>query len=204
MVVDSTRVFPVILVVTILFLSTGTSRAEIFEYSAKDTLATLEMEHGDELRFRLRNGRVVSLVLEQTDAAIVEEVKPGGTVYRFSADVRIDRQPMRLERYVCSQECFYEPCVVNGLRIWLDTVRGVFDLIPVRYPRTGNLQCVPRKAARFAVQDATLRICPDRVQPWIEHDGPTLDVGKCYNGDDCYLVTYLGEAFQVGIVINHA
>jgi hypothetical protein len=203
-VVDSTRVFPVILVVTILFLSTGTSRAEIFEYSAKDTLATLEMEHGDELRFRLRNGRVVSLVLERTDAAIVEEVKPGGTVYRFSADVRIDRRPMRLERYVCSQECFYEPWVVNGLRIWLDTVRDVFDLIPVRYPRTGNLQCVPRKAARLAVQDATLRICPDRLQPWIEHDGPTLDVGKCYNGDDCYLGPYLGEACHVGMDINHA
>jgi len=178
--------------------------AEVVRLDAKDTLTALEMNRGDELRFRLREGRVVSMLLDDTEAAIVERVEPGGIVYRFSALVRVDGQPLRLERYVCSQECFYEPWVVNGLRIWLDTVRDVFDLIPVRYPRKGNLQCVPRKAARFAVQDATLRICPDTVLPWIEHEGPTLDVGRCYNGDDCYLGPYLGQACHVGMDINHA
>lgn len=178
--------------------------AEVVRPDAKDTLTAVEMEHGDELRFRLREGRFVSLFLDATEAAIVERVEPGGVVYRFAALVRVDGQPLRLERYVCSQECFYEPWVVNGLRIWLDTVRDVFDLIPVRYPRKGNLQCVPRKAARFAVQDATLRICPDTVLPWIEHAGPTLDVGRCYNGDDCYLGPYLGQACHVGMDINHA
>lgn len=178
--------------------------AEVLQFEAKDTLTALEMDHGDELRFRLREGRVVSLVLEKTEAAIVEEVNPGGIVYRFSATCRIDGQSMRLQRYVCSQQCYYEPWVVNGLRIWLDTVRDVFDVVPVRYPRKGNLQCVPRKAARLAVQDATLRICPDQIQPWIEHEGPTLDVGECYNGDDCYLGPYLGQACHVGMDINQA
>ena len=144
------------------------------------------------------------MLLDDTEAAIVERVEPGGIVYRFSALVRIDGQPLRLERYVCSQECFYEPWVVNGLRIWLDTVRDVFDLIPVRYPHKGNLQCVPRKAARFAVQDAALRICPEPVLPWIDHDGPTLNVGDCYNGDDCYLGPYLGQACHVGMDVNQA
>lgn len=178
--------------------------AEVIQRKAKDTLTAVEMNHGDQLEFSLRDCRVVSLVLEDTDAAIVEKVEPGGIVYRFSATFRIDGQSIRLQRYVCSQECFYEPWVVNGLRIWLDTVRDVFDLVPVRYPRKGNLQCVPRRAARLAVQDATLRICPDTVLPWIEHEGPTLDVGKCYNGDDCYLGPYLGQACHVGMDINHA
>ena len=177
--------------------------AEVIRVEAKNTLAAVEMDNGDRLDFRLRDGRVVSLLLEQTDAAIVERVEPGGIVYRFSATFRIDGQSMQLQRYVCSQECFYEPWVVNGLRIWLDTVGDVFDLIPVRYPRKGNLRCVPRKAARLAVQDATLRICPDKVVPWIEHEGPTLDVGECYNGDDCYLGPYLGKACHVGMDINH-
>ena len=177
--------------------------AEVIDLPAKDTLTALEMEHGDELRFRLRDGRTVNLVLEGSDAAIVESVNPGGIVYRFSARVRIDGQPMTLERYDCCQECFYEPYVVNGTRIWLDTVKDVFDLIPIRYPRQGNLRCLPRKSARFAIQDATLRICPPELQPWIEDDRDRLDVGTCYNGDDCYLGPYLGQACHVGMDVNH-
>jgi hypothetical protein len=179
-------------------------RAETIHFEAKDTLTALEMNQGDELRFRLRCGRVFTLILEDTEAAIVERVEPGGIVYRFAARVRVDGQPMALERYVCAQECFYEPYVINGVRIWLDTVKDVFDLIPIRYPRQGNLQCLPRKSARLALQDASLRICPQETLPWIEHETGFLDVGACYNGDDCYLGPYLGRACHVGMDINHA
>lgn len=177
--------------------------ADVIELEAKDTLTALEMDHGDELRFRLRDGRRFTLVLDDTDAAIVERVTPGGIVYRFGARVHVDGQPMTLRRYVCSQECFYEPYVVDGVRIWLDTVRDVFDLIPIRYPRKGNLQCLPRKAARLAIQDATLRICPQETHPWIDDERNRLDVGACYNGDDCYLGPYLGQACHVGMDIDH-
>ncbi len=199
-----TRSWLVILVALIAVLTIDAVQAEVIQRKAKDTLTVLEMDHGDELQFRLRDERVVSILLNKTEAAIVEKVEPGGIVYRFSAHVQIDGHSMRLQRYVCSQECFYEPWVVNGLRIWLDTARAVFDVVPVRYPHKGNLQCVPRKAARLAVQDATLRICPDRVLPWMEHDDPSLDVGNCYNGDDCYLGPYLGQACHVGMDFNHA
>ena len=143
---------------------------EVIDATAKDTLTAVELDHGDELRFTLRNGRTVSLLLEDTSAAIVERVEPGGIVYQFSCDIRVEGQPMTLRRFVCSQECFYEPYVIDGLRIWPDTVKAVFDLVPVRYPRKGNLQCVPRKAARLAIQDATLRICPQQTHPWIQDD----------------------------------
>ncbi|HUT89380.1 MAG TPA: PKD domain-containing protein [Thermoguttaceae bacterium] len=182
---------------------TAVAGAEVIELEAKDTLTALEMDHGDELRFQLRDGRRFALVLEDTDAAIVERVTPGGIIYRFGARVRVDGQPMTLKRYVCSQECFYEPYVVDGVRIWLDTVRDVFDLIPIRYPRKGNLQCLPRKAARLAIQDAALRICPDEMHPWIDDERNRLDVGACYNGDDCYLGPYLGQACHVGMDVNH-
>ncbi|MCH5377673.1 MAG: PKD domain-containing protein, partial [Planctomycetes bacterium] len=142
-------------------------------------------------------------MLEGTEASIVERVEPGGIVYRFSCRVRIDGQTMTLRRFVCSQECFYEPYVVDGLRIWPDMVREVFDLIPVRYPRQGNLQCVPRKSARLAVQDATLRICPQETHPWLQESQNFIDVARCYNGDDCYLGPYLGQACHVGMDINH-
>lgn len=180
------------------------ARGEVVELAARDTLTVVEMDHGDVLNFQLLSGRVCSIVLEESRAAIVERVEPGGIVYRFSLDLRIDGQPMTLRRYVCSQECFYEPYVVDGVRIWPDTVRDVFDLIPIRYPRKGNLQCLPRKNARLALQDATLRICPQQTRPWIQDERNVLDVRECYNGDDCYLGPYLGQACHVGMDINHA
>ena len=100
--------------------------ADVIELQARDTLTVLEMNHGDELRFRLPDGRVFTLVMEETDAAVVEQVTPGGIVYRFTATVRVDGQLMTIQRYVCCQECFYEPYVVNGVRIWLDIVKDVF------------------------------------------------------------------------------
>jgi len=82
-------------------------------------------------------------------------------------------------------------------------VKAVFDLIPIRYPKKGNLRCLPRKAARFAVQDATLRICPQEMRPWLEDEPEFIDVGRCYNGDDSYLGAYLGQACHVGMDIDH-
>ena len=177
--------------------------AETIRRHAKDTLTALEMKHGDTLAFQLRGGRTFTLALDDTDAAILEKVTPGGIVYQFRAHVRVDGQPMTLHRYVCTRECFHQPYVIDGVRIWLDTVKDVFDLIPIRYPRKGNLQCLPRKDARIAIQEAALRICPEQTRPWIEDGRDTLDVAECYNGDDCYLGPYLGQACHVGLDVNH-
>lgn len=185
----------------IALLSIG--QAQGINLSAKATLTAVEMDHGDMLQFRLQSGRIFHLVLEDTEAAIIEKVEPGGIIYTFSARVRVDGQSMTLRRYVCSQECFYEPYVINGVRIWLDTVKAVFDLIPIRYPRKGNLRCLPRKSARLALQDMTKRICPDETAPWIDDGRERLKVGDCYNGDDCYLGPYLGQACHVGLDVNH-
>jgi len=180
-----------------------TASGDVILREARDTLTAVEMDHGDELRFTLRSGRTVSLQLEDTQATILSRVRPGGIVYRFSCHVRVDGQPMTLQRFTGAQECFYEPYVVAGLRIWPDTVKAVYDLIPIRYPKKGNLQCLPRKAARLAVQDASLRICPQETRPWLENEPDFIDVGRCYNGDDCYLGAYLGQACHVGMDIDH-
>lgn len=177
--------------------------SEIIRLPAKETLTAVEMDHGDELHVALHNGRVVRLELEDSSATIIQRVEPGGVIYQFSLEMRVDGQPMTMRRFVGSQESFYEPYVVSGLRIWPDTALTVFDLIPIRYPRLGNLQCLPRKAVRLALQDATQRICPDPLHPWLDETENTLDIARCYNGDDCYLGAYLGQALHVGLDINH-
>lgn len=178
-------------------------RGETLDRQAKVTIAAVELNHGDALNFKLQSGRTVTLLLKDTSARIIERVEPGGIIYQFTCHVEIDGQPVDLVRYACSQEAFYEPYVINGLRIWPDTVKKVFELVPVRYPKKGNLQCVPRKDARLAVQDATLRICPDQMHAWMDETIGFIDVGRCYNGDDSYLGPYLGRACHVGLDINH-
>jgi len=193
------RSVPVLVLVSILM--SAPLSAEVLQRQAGDTLTAVEMNQGDTLRFTLADGAVRTLALEDTSAEILER-NQGGIVYAFQAKVRLDGHPLTMLRYVGTQESFYEPCVVNGMRIWFDCVLAVFDQVPMRYPQTGHRRYRPRRAARFAVQDATLPICPEPMQPWYPNDACFIDVGTCYNGDDCWMGAYLGEACHGGMDIN--
>jgi len=167
---------------------------------AQDTLTAVEMDRGQTLRFTLRSGQTRTLTVQKTSAAILEKVTPGGIVYHFTCRVVIDGHPMLLERYVCSQECFYVPYVVNGMRIWLDAVSDIVAMIPMREMEAER---APHRHVRLAVQDATLPICPQKMHAWYPNERNVLDVGDCYNGDDCWLGPYLGQACHGGLDINH-
>ncbi|MBN2450284.1 MAG: hypothetical protein JXR77_07835, partial [Lentisphaeria bacterium] len=175
-----------------------------YEYAATETLTPVELNHGDTLRFTLRNGEVRTLVLEDTGAEILER-PPGlpGVVYGFSCRLLVDGQPLTMRRDVCTQESFYEPVVVNGLRLWFDAVLETFRILPMRYPHEGNRRQRPHKDARFAVQDATLRICPQTMHAWYPNDQGWISVAACYNGEDCWMGPYLGKACHGGMDINH-
>jgi PKD repeat protein len=168
------------------------------ELATKDTLTVVRLKHGDAFRFRLKNDQVRSFVLEETTARIVERV-PGGVIYSFECRLRADGQPLTLRRYVCSQETFYEPWVVNGVRIWFSSSAAIFKLVPIRYPENHDKLDAD---AVLAMQDATLPICPQPMQPWFPLQRHFIDVGTCYNGDDPWLGPYLGQACHVGLDIN--
>lgn len=178
----------------------------MLELEAKDTLTPVELNHGEGFTFKLRNGGVRQFVLEETSAAVLlsscadtrVEEPDGGTIYHFTARVRIDGHPMTMERYVCSQECFYEPYVINGMRVWFDGVQDIFD-----FTMENHGPCRPNRHARFAVQDAALPICPQEMAAWCPIDGQFIDVGDCYNGDDPWMGPYLGGTAHGGMDINH-
>lgn len=177
----------------------------LIEKRATQTLTPVEMRLGDELRFTLADGRVVSMILEATDCRVLitsllksHEETDGGTVLEMTARVRVDGQVMRLVRYLCAQESFYEPWVINGMRLWLDAVDDLF-----RFATETHGPCRPEHKARFAVQDATLPICPDDVALWCPRDAERIDITECYNGDDCWMGPYLGYSVHGGLDINH-
>ena len=173
---------------------------------AKDTITPVELDLGEELCFRLRSGEVRRLVLESTSAEVLltnledtkKEKRGGGTLYRFACRVVVDGHPMSMERYVPSQESFYEPYVINGMRIWFDAVADIFELI-----EEAHGACRPNRRARFAVSDARGAICPEEVGLWCPCEEGFIDIGHCYNGDDCWLGPYMGASAHGGLDVNH-
>ena len=66
-----------------------------------------------------------------------------------------------------------------------------------------GLVCMPpRSNARFAIQDATLSICPEPMSPWLEISGNKLDIANCYNGENCWMGPYHGGEAHCGLDIN--
>ncbi len=174
---------------------------------AKNTLTPIEMNIGDTVEFKLRNGQMRTLVLEATDAevtitnlSVLLQEQPGGaTMYHFSCKISIDGHSMEMLRYVGCQESFYEPYVINGMRIWFDGVSDMFDKGIVNDEHGG---CKPAKDARFALADMNDKICPLELNALYKRDQNFIDVSKSYNGDDVWMGAYNGLEAHGGLDIN--
>ena len=173
------------------------SKTVIIEREAKDTLTAIELNCGDTLHFKLLNGQARELILHKTSANILLKGKEA-KLYHFTCCISIDGHEMLMERYVGCQESFYEPYVINGMRIWFDGVTDIFDFLSEKHGK-----CKPLKDARFAITDASLPICPGEVKPWCPLARDFIDIKDCYNGDDCWLGAYQGTEAHGGLDINH-
>ena len=173
---------------------------------AKDTLTAIELDPGEFEEFELVSGAIVRIELVSTSARILRttlkqlKVEEDGarTGYRFDCVLKINGHEHRLEREVCTQRSFYEPWVIDGVRIWLDAVRDIFDFLLETHG-----ECRPRKQARLAIQDASLRICPEPLHPWCPLPEGGLRVEDCYRGEDCWMGAYNGASAHGGLDINH-
>jgi len=182
---------------------------------ARSTLTAVEMIHGDTLEFHLFSGRLVPIELVDTKAVIAhtslkepgKEESGATTVYRFWADLRVDGTDVRLEREVGTQASFYEPWTIGGARIWLDAVDDIFSFMrethgPCRLQENNSHYGPPRRHARFALQDASTRICPETVHPWCPLPDGGLRIENCYRGEDCWMGAYDGASAHGGLDIS--
>lgn len=179
--------------------------AQAIELAAKDTITPVELDPGQSVRYALKNGEMRTLELVDTDCRILlsnlrtarKAQYGGGTVYMFEADVRVDGHPMKMRRYVPVQQSFYEPYVVNGLRIWFDAVAKVGE-----HFNENHGSCLPQRAARFVLLDASLSIAPQEIRPWYPNSDNVLDVHDCYKGDDAWMGPYHGADLHGGLDVN--
>jgi hypothetical protein len=173
---------------------------------AKDTFTPVELDKGDVLEFTLMSGDTVKIELVSTHAEIirttVKELKveedAGRTDIRFTCDLKINGKGYTLEREISCKESFYDPWEIEGVQIWFDAVDDIFKFIAEAHG-----DCRPKKDARFGIQDATLRICPDTVHPWCPLPEGRLRIEDCYRGEDCWMGAYNGASAHGGLDINH-
>jgi len=174
---------------------------------AKDTLTAVELNRGETLEFARLDGSVVRLTLVSTSAEIISttlkelrvEEDAAVTSYRFRCCLQVDNETVELEREIATQASFYEPWEIAGLRLWFDAVDDIFTFLTETHG-----DCRPRKHARFGIQDAAARICPEPLHPWCPLPEGGLHIQDCYRGEDCWLGAYNGASAHGGLDINHA
>lgn len=173
---------------------------------AKDTLTAIEMNRGEVEEFELLSGDVARIELMATSARVrrtslkqlkIEE-NAARTDYSFTCVLKINGRKYTLDREVSTQRSFYEPWEIDGLHLWFDAVEDIFEFIAETHG-----DCRPRKHARFGIQDASLRICPERIHPWCPLPAGGLRIQHCYRGEDCWLGAYNGASAHGGLDINH-
>jgi len=185
---------------------------DALERRAGETMTAVEMNAGDSLRFTLAGGATRTIVVEEVDARILLTNLPepkkamggGGTVYVMTCRVRFDGHPLTIRRYVPDAQSFAEPLVVNGVRLWLDGVRPIERFLNANHS-PGDEKIgggIPRKDARFALQDATLPLCPQELRPWYPNPAQILDAAQCYNSDDVWMGPYQGADLHGGLDLN--
>ena len=186
----------------------GLTWAADLSLAARDTVSAFELNRGDTVHYRLRNGQVRTLVLEQTSARILltnlrkpRTAQPdGGTLYEMRARVRIDGHPLDLVHYVGAQESFAVPYVINGMRLWLDAVKDALNLMSDNHG--GVAGCAMSFEARFAANDVRDAVAPVALHQWYPLKRPFLDIADSYNGDDPYFGAFQGAECHAGLDIN--
>jgi len=136
---------------------------------AKDTLTAVEMNRGEVESFELLSGDLVRIALMTTSARVLKttlkqlkcEESGARTDYSFTCTLKISGREHTLEREVSTQRSFYEPLEIDGVRIWFDAVQDILCFIAEEHG-----DCRPSKHARLALQDASLRICPEHLHLW--------------------------------------
>ncbi|MFD5226642.1 hypothetical protein ACFWHT_13570 [Microbacterium sp. NPDC058342] len=174
------------------------------ERVAAATLTGIELDEGDELHFRLVDGQVRRIRLVKTMAWALTRGRlrhsdgEGLLTYAIACVLEIDGHRVELVRRIPDQANFTPPPVVMGMRIWLDAVAGISDLLSERHG-----ECFPRRHARLAVWDERSRICPTLLHPWCPLPEGGLRVEDCYRGEDTWLGPYDGVDAHGGLDINH-
>ncbi len=179
----------------------------LYNLRAKKTVTPIEVDCGDVIHYTLASGFTNQLEILHCSAKVVETNKQdlnddwpeGGTILKLICTAKVNGLDACFVKYIGCQESFSQPYLINGMHLWLDNAKCLFDVIPENHG-----ECRAQKDVRLVLHDGSLPICPQEISDWCDMYGKDyIDIGECYNGDDCYLGAYNGSAAHGGLDINH-
>ena len=182
--------------------------------AAHATASVCELNVGDVLEFALKSGEVRRLKLTGASWKVLERRGDDVRRYSFTTELEIDGKPTPLTCTVPSSDFLNgKPFEVAGLNVWPDGVQDIFRdgggyMLEKDFRHVAGT-CRPMRRARIVLQDATLRVVPEKVRLWWPVKSWPLDVNDCYNGRDCwmgpwyeYVGTERGGETHCGIDMN--
>lgn len=181
----------------------------------KPTITPCLLGEDDILELTLRSGKTWEMQLMSASADVVSRgfdryhdrghASGDITVYAFEAIVTINGSEYRMRREVGSDQSFYLPWCIDGVRIWLDAAACIFKdaggFMEEKDWRSETI-CKPQRLTRWAVQEEGLSICPEPLHDWYPNPSGTLSIRDCYTGEDCWMGPYNGGAAHGGLDIN--
>jgi len=183
----------------------GRSKGRVVERKCKPTLTPVGLNYQETLRLLRRDGKAWELTLRKTSAEITGRSGAKITAYAFDCDVEVNGKPHHLRREVGTQASFYEPWEIEGVHLWFDAASCAFKEdggFMLEKDWTMGLLCKPDHKARFVVHEADQPICPEPLRPWYPNESGRIDIRQCYNGEDCWMGPYGGNAAHCGLDIN--
>lgn len=191
------------------------------ERNCKSTMTPFGLNHGDTLVYTRADGGTVTIELLDTEAHVIERdyarygygaASGDISAYGFSCTLKVNGKEMTVERETGSQKSFYDPVAVEGVHLWLDAVKRIFNTsfdhqgdrggFMVEKDILGGYVCMPSRYARFMIQDDRLSICPEPLHFWADTPRELPRIENCYNGEDCWMGPYGGAFAHCGLDLN--
>lgn len=187
----------------------------IFERTIKPTITPCILDKNDILRLTLSSGKKWEMklldasaeVVKRRDDMVIDSGHESGDIaaYGFDAEVEINGHKTTVHREVASDNTFYEPWEIDGVRIWFDATSRIFSArggFMAEKDWRGGFVCCPARLTRWAVQEAGIPICPEPLHDWYPNPSGKLHTSECYVGYDCFMGPYNGGAAHGGLDIN--
>lgn len=162
------------------------------ELSAHDGLTVCELDVGDTLLFRMKDGRIRRIVLTGASSEALERADGFHvTKYSFTQTYLVDGVERTLTCVVPSDDFVNaRPFAFDGLELYpdavLDSYHDAGGFLCENGYRYIAATCRPMRRVRLVVQDASCRLVPERTQPCFVGANRPLKVENCYDGRNCW------------------
>jgi len=177
-----------------------------YNFTSDGYIKAVEMNIGDTLAYKLKNGQLRTFILRSTSAKPIftydnPDNNRSGIVYSMNCKIMADGQELNLKRIVSAQQSYYKPWHINGVTFFFDAVKVIDTFIKDNHGSTGG-SAYPKKDVRFAFIEYEDDYSPQPLKPWYPNKKNYINIKDAYEGADSWLGGYRKDEAHNGLDIN--